>query len=332
MKRWWPHLLGILALGCGTLEQDSPVAAGLPNNRTGPFRVLDNEEVEGRRCVVDAPDATIEDPDAILSESGEIIVVATRLRGDTTELVRVVLDARLQVREAASPVLPEVTDGRSPSLARDDQGWLLAYARAGRIELAWSDDGRSFRGRPVPLLAPDARAGEADELRGPSLSAAPDGSWWLAYESAGSVWIARADRADGPFTRVDTDPARAGRQPVMQGTTASQHANPVMRVERTGTGRMIWRVYTRTLRERVLDGGLSRAQELSLAASYDGVRFTTAQTPPLSGRAEPAPDAPTVLFASATQSVMLFSGGCGSAFRGVRAAVYPAELALPITR
>lgn len=332
MKRLRPLLPWILALGCGTLEQDSPVSAGLPNNRTGPFRVLDDEELEGRRCVIDAPDATLEDPDAMMSESGEILLIAARVRGGTTELVRVTLDARLQLREAPTPVLADVTDARSPSLARDARGWLLTYARAGRIELAFSDDGRTFTRRPVPLLVPDPRAGESDALRGPSLTAAPDGTWWLAYESGGSVWIARGEHAEGPFTRVDTDPARAERQPVLLGSTSEQHANPVVRAERTGTGRTIWRVYASTRRERVADGGLVRTQELSLAASYDGARFTVASTPALSGRAEPTPDAPTVLFASATQSWMLFSGGCGSAFRGVRAAVYPAEIALPITR
>ncbi|MFO0626775.1 MAG: hypothetical protein U0325_14265 [Polyangiales bacterium] len=332
MKRARPLVVLLLALGCGTLEQDSPLPNGLPNNRTGPFRVLDGEELEGRRCVVEAPDASLEDPDGIFSEFGEITLVMTRVRSDRTELVGTTLDARLQSREGLVPLLPEVSDARAPALARDARGWLLVYARAANLELAFSDDGRRFRRQPVPLLVPDLRAGESQALGGPSLTQSPDGGWWLAYESGGSVWLARAATAEGPYARVDTDSARVGRQPVLEGSAAQQHANPAVRVERTSTGRTIWRVYATTRRERVVDGGLVRTQEITLAASWDGARFTVAGSPALSGRAEPSPDAPSLLFANATQSWMLVSGGCGSAFRGVRAAVYPAEGRLPVTR
>lgn len=332
MNRMTPLVPLILALGCGTLEQDAPITTGLPNNRTGPFRVLDLDELEGQRCALSAQDASLEEPDGIIRESGEITLVMVRAQGELREIVRATLDGRLALREAPTPVLPGVTDGRSPSLARDGRGWLLAYTREGRVEVAFSDDGLRFTRRPVPLLSADPRAGEHNGLRGASLTQAPDGTWWLAYESAGSVWIARADASEGPFTRVDADAERPGRQPVMEGSPSRQHTNPVVRVERTGTGRTIWRVYASTRRERVEDGAVARTQELSLAASWDGARFTTATTPALSGRAEPTPDAPTLLFADATRSLMLFTGGCGSAFRGVRAAVFPAEATLPITR
>ena len=66
MKRWWTRLLGSLTLGCGTQEQDPPLAECLPKSHTRPFRVLDNQEIEGRCCLLNTPDSTIEDHDAII--------------------------------------------------------------------------------------------------------------------------------------------------------------------------------------------------------------------------------------------------------------------------
>jgi hypothetical protein len=50
----------------------------------------------------------------------------------------------------------------------------------------------------------------------------------------------------------------------------------------------------------------------------------------LVSRVEPEPDGPTVLFVSATQSLLLFTGSCGGSRRGIRAAVYPAGVRLPL--
>ncbi len=150
------------------------------------------------------------------------------------------------------------------------------------------------------------------------------------------MWLARSASSDGPFTRVDADPSREGRQPVLaarsDSTGRSSHANPTVRVERTGAGRFIWRVFAATRSERVEDGGLQRAQVISLAASYDGQRFTQSSAPALVGRAEPEPDGPAAVFVNATQSLLLFTGSCGGSRRGIRAAVYPADVRLPLLR
>ncbi|MEZ4391226.1 MAG: hypothetical protein R3A48_09035 [Polyangiales bacterium] len=232
-------------------------------------------------------------------------------------------------------MLPGVDDARSPSVVRDGEGWRMLFARGGRVEVADSDDGARWRVRSAPVLVADPSAGERGGIGGPSLTEDPDGRWTLAYESGGSVWIARAPRPDGPFERVDVDPGRAGRQPALAARAESPtiaHAHPVIRSERLSTGRTIWRVYARTTAEGLLDGGTTTEQTLSLAASYDGVRFTTAASPALSGRGETQPDAPGVLFDGPTRSLLLFSGGCAGGRRGVRAAIYPAEARLPLTR
>jgi|JI10StandDraft_1071094.scaffolds.fasta_scaffold248912_2 YD repeat-containing protein len=326
--------LAALALGCGALEQPGSIGDSFPNNRTGPFRALDDDELDGRRCLTDSSSAPLRDPEVTPGDDGALVVVATADVEGATQLQRLRLDASLRVIEGPTALLPELRDVRAPSIARDGARWVLTYDREGRIEGATSDDGRSFSATRVPLLTADPREGELDALRAPSLTQHPDGSWWLAYESDGQVWLARGAGARGPFTRVDTDPARAGRQPVLasgnDATGLRRHANPTVRVERTGAGRFIWRVFATTRTEAVVDAGLQRTQVISLAASYDGQRFTPAAAPALVSRAEPEPDGPAALFVSATQSLMLFTGSCGGSRRGIRAAVYPADVRLPL--
>lgn len=328
-----PSLLALAS--CGTLEVPAVGDTDLPNNRTGPFRVLSNDDLEGRRCIFESLESSLEDPEITLGTQGEFWLFSTRVTGARHEITRGVLTRTLTLREAPIPVLPGVDDARSPSVVRDGEGWLMLFARGGRIEVADSDDGASWRARSTPVLVADPGAGERTNLSGPSLTEDPDGRWTLAYESGGSVWIARASRPDGPFERVDVDPSRAGRQPVLAASAESPvtaHANPVIRSERRSTGRTIWRIYARTTVDRVVDGGPVTEQTLSLAASYDGVRFTVAASPALSGRAETQPDAPGVFFDGPTRSLLLFSGGCAGGRRGVRAAIYPAEAGLPLTR
>lgn len=320
---------------CGTLEVPAVGNTDLPNNRTGPFRVLSDDDLEGRRCINESLESDIEDPEITNGTQGEFWIFSSRVTGARSEITRGVLTRALTLREAPTPVLPGVDDARSPSVVRDGEGWRMLFARGGRVEVADSDDGERWRARSTPVLVADPGAGERTNLSGPSLTEDPDGRWTLAYESAGSVWIARAPRPDGPFERVDVDPSRAGRQPALAASAEAPviaHANPVIRSERLSTGRTVWRIYARTTAARVVDGGTTTEQTLSLAASYDGVRFTVATAPALSGRGEPQPDAPGVLFDGPTRSLLLFSGGCGGGRRGVRAAIYPAEARLPLTR
>jgi hypothetical protein len=334
--RCLPLALAVVALGCGTLEQAGTIGTDFPNNRTGPFRVLDDDELDGRRCLTDATGPTLRDPEVTPGDDGALIVVATADVEGASQLQRLRLDVSLRVIEGPTALLPALRDAQAPSLARDGSRWVLTYAREGRIEAAASDDGRTFAAARVPLLTADPRDGELDALSGPSLAQHPDGSWWLAYESDGQVWLARSAGAAGPFTRVDTDPAREGRQAVLASRNDAagllRHANPTLRVERTGAGRFIWRVFATTRAEAVVDGGLQRTQVISLAASYDGQRFTPAAAPALVSRVEPEPDGPAALFVSATQSLLLFSGACGGSRRGIRAAVYPGDVRLPLTR
>lgn len=334
--RCLPLALAAVALGCGTIEQAGTIGADFPNNRTGPFRVLDDDDFDGRRCLTDAAGPTLRDPEVVADDDGALVVVATADVDGATQLQRLRLDASLRVIEGPTALLPALRDAQAPSLTREGSRWVLTYAREGRIEAATSDDGRTFVAVSVALLAADPREGELDGLEGPSLTRHPDGSWWLTYGSDGQVWLARGASALGPFARVDADPAREGRQAVLASrsdtTGLLRHANPTLRVERTGAGRFIWRVFATTRAEAVVDGGLQRTQSISLAASYDGQRFTTAAAPAMVGRAEPEPDGPAAFFVSATQSLLLFTGSCGGGRRGIRAAVYPAGVRLPLMR
>lgn len=93
---------------------------------------------------------------------------------------------------------------------------------------------------------------------------------------------------------------------------------------------VLWRIDASRIVERAADGGLLRERTLTLAGSYDDLRFTTAIAPAFSGRSEPEPDAPSLVFERRPRTWLSFSGTCGSAPRGIRVAVYPAEGALPI--
>ena len=339
MRRALGALLGVgLLAGCGSLDAPSAGDLLLPNNRTGPFRVLTAADLDGGTCVLNSFDESFEDPTVTVGTDGALSLYATRLAMGRRSIVRAGLDRSLRVTEAPRVVLDDTADVAAPSVLQRADGWVMAFSRAGRIEVAYSVDGRAWRRRSTPLLVPDRSLGEGAELLAPSIRARPDGRWSLVYESADSVWIAEGDAADGLFARVDCDPSRPGRDPVLGADARTTDGGPALTrrygapevtVERTATGRTIWRVYARQRAQRVGDGGLVEELTVALAASWDGVRFTTAATPALSGRGEPAPDGPAVLFDGPLRSWMFVSGACGGSFRGIRAAVFPSAATLP---
>lgn len=333
--------LTLTLMSCGTLDAPGHGDTDLPNNRTGPFRALGNSELDGGTCVLGSFVESFEDPDVVTGNNGEISLYATRVRGDARAIVRVGLDPSLRVRAAPEVVLEDPAGASAPSVVRTADGWVMAFARNGRVDVAYGTDGRAWTVRPLPLLTQDRVAREDSPLAAPSLARDPDGRWSMVYTSGDAVWLARGDAADGLYTRIDGDPGTPTREPILGGAEGvtdggvvvqRRYADPVITAERTSTGRAIWRVYARETSRRVVDGGAVEETAIAMAASYDGVRFTRASSLALSGRADPAPAGPTVLFDGAVRTWMFFSGACGASTRGVRAAVAPGSAALPIGR
>lgn len=327
-------LLAALA-GCGTLDAPGHGDSELPNNRTGPFRVLTSADLDGSACVFGPVMDGIEDPSVLNGNHGEILIFGTRAGA----VVRTVLDRSLRVTDPPREVLSDPAALSSPSVARTADGWVMAFARQGRIEVAHSADGLAWTVRRTPLLTQDPDAQEPGALGAPSLARAPDGRWTLAYTSGDAVWIARAASADGLYARLDGDPSTPRRDPALGGeertadggaALARRYADPEVTAERTGAGRAIWRLYARETARRDVDGGAADETVIALAASYDGARFTRATSPALSGRAEAAPAAPAVLFDGAVRTWMILTGSCGGSARGLRVAVAPGSSALPI--
>lgn len=325
--------LAFALLGCGTLDPQGGGEQGLPNNRTGPFRVLGERDLEGRTCVLESLSNSLEDP-SVLTESNGISLYATQ---GGSSIVRAELDARLRVRE---PPVRVIEDATGPSVVRTEEGLVMAFARSGRIAVAHARDGRDWTVRPTPLLSQDRASGETTPLAAPSLAPSPDGRWALVYTSGDAVWLAYARAPDGIFERVDGDPSTAARDPILGGAVsvsdggsvrARRYADPVIRAEVTTTERVLWRVYAREVTEGAGDGGAVSETAIVLAASYDGVRFTRATLPALSALADPSPAGPAVLFDGAIRTWLFFAGSCASGRRGIRAAVTPSRAsALPL--
>lgn len=333
--------LAVALMGCGTLDAPGHGDTDLPNNRTGPFRALGSAELDGGACVLGSFAESFEDPTVVTGNNDEISIYATRVQGSARAIVRVGINPSLRVMGAPEVVLEDPAGVSAPSVVRTADGWVMAFARQGRIEVANGTDGRAWSVRATALLAQDRFAGEESPLAAPSIAREPDGRWAMVYASGEAIWLARGDAADGLYARVDGDPSTSVRDPILGGAVATadggtpvqrRYTDPVIAAERTSTGRVIWRVYAREVSRRVVDGGMTEETAIAVAASYDGVRFTRAASLALSGRADPSPAGPAVLFDGAIRTWMFFSGQCGGTQRGLRAAVAPGSVALPIGR
>jgi hypothetical protein len=339
----------LLATHCGTLASPAGGAQDLPSNRTGPFRELTYEQMNNRRCAAVDFTGLLDEPSVLPLTDGRIVLYATRVHNNTTTIARTVLrdlgkqvDDPVDVLTATLPWQDMAVS--SPGVcALPSGGFAMAYStRSGVIGIARSTNETSWQSFSTPSLEGSPTMGETTALRAPSLVCLGDGSVVMAYASAGSIWLARAPRLEGPWIRVDAKPQTPQRDAVLTASNTSPGDagsslvgfesgavdDPELTVETITNGRTLWRLYYTARSAAVaMDGGLSSSVSVSMAASWDGVTFVRFGTPIYTSRGDTTVAAPSVLALDGRRTVMYTGALCelSRGRRGVKASVSPLD-------
>jgi hypothetical protein len=331
----------LLLLGaCGTLAEPGAGDRELPTGRGGPFRLVEPAEMNNQLCALVEVGARLDDPSPVRVANG-VALYFTYVRGDTRAISRSLLpDGRLPAGLPAQVYAPSVPwEGdrvEAPSVAQGpNNGLWMAYAAAGGLGVSTSSDGVAWAPPAAPALVQDVAAGEDTPLRAPSLTRDPSGGWVLLYESAASIWMARAGD-DLRFVRVDADPSTPRRDPVLApagerdggtgGYRSGAVGDPYLTVEQTAAGRPLWRLYfTARTTLYAVDGGLRADVSVGVAGSFDGLRFDAAALPALATRVDPTASAPAMLADGPVRTLLYAGGNCSGASqrRGIRVALAP---------
>lgn len=331
-----------LTLGCGTAASPGGGDSNLPSGRGGPYRLLDGDEVSEGTCLLREQGVTFEDPSALALDARRVALYFTRREGARRTVRRaVVVDGRRVEAapvEALAPTLAWHGEGvGAPDVASLRDGLAMAYDTSGGLGIATSADGLTWRSDEQPALTADATAGEVTALRSPALLALREGVVMLAYESAGSIWLATADTVAGPWQRVDAIPETPRRDPVVApgddardagvvGFASGAVGDPSLRLEEVGVGRRLYRLFFSARSAPVaVDGGSTFSRAIGVAGSFDGVHFPRAETPALTGRPDPAVRAPSTWSNGPLRTWLFVTGRCDGAGRseGIRVGVSP---------
>lgn len=300
-------LAALLASACGTLATPAEPPRDLPDNHTGPFRELTNEESAGRQCVVVDFDGRVDDPSAVRLPDGTVAVYVARFRDGASTIARALVRDGIPpgaLPATATDVLAPTQPWQrgavgAPSVVAVAGGYAMAYASDGAIGVARSADGVAWTARDAPTFTGDPATGELTALAAPSLAVTAAGEAVLVYASAGAIWMARAPSPDGPYTRVDARPATPGRDPVLAAGDAAFEmgavGDPSLSIETTAAGRALYRLYYTawTTPTPMGDAGLVPVSAVGYAASFDGLAFSrvgvAVYAPRLASRAPTGP-------------------------------------------
>jgi hypothetical protein len=298
------RLCGVLLLfSCGTLGGVGGGAADLPSSGVGPFRTLEDGELNPAAVVpyvFSDPGADYREPSVVAASSDptstEVWMYAVGHVSGADVIVRSRADdARSFYGDFADNADTSHPRHVPPTVLKADQTWeggagaslagpsalmvdgqlWLYYAAAGGIGLAQSSDGITFTKQSGPVLVPDASAAwETTTPHAPSVAVFPDGSWHMMYGAG--VSIGEATSADGiTWTRVDGNPIFAP-TPTVDPSTLPEGApppfdegqvdDPLLAPQMTVDGRLQVRVlYTGY---GVPPGTKGRASAIGFAARY----------------------------------------------------------------
>lgn len=331
-----------LALGCGTTAAPGGGDTDLPAGRSGPFRLLDGQEVSEGTCLLREQGVTLDDPAALTLDAHRVALYLTRREGARRVVLRAVVVDGQRVEAAPVQVLaPSLAwhgEGvGAPDVAATRDGFVMAFDADGGLGLATSADGVAWRPADAPFLTALHDAGETTPLRAPTVAVKPDGSLLVAYESAGAIWMATAASIAGPWRRVDPDEATPRREPLLApgndardagtvGYASGAVGDPSLRSEATSVGRTLYRLYFSARSAPVaMDGGSAFTRAIGHAGSFDGVHFPRAEVAVLTNRVDPNVRAPSAWFDGPLRTWMFVTGRCDTAGRveGVRVGVAP---------
>jgi hypothetical protein len=212
----------VLLCGCATLASEGHGDVDLPNQLSGPFRVLKNDQVctngvctgtdelpHGTSTGIPAYPGTPPSKSPAVLVRGTLHVILYTARG--TDITKTDHIARMESTDART--FTDVTDVLTAEMGETitdpwamevgNEIWLY-YGVPGGIGRARSTDGlegRAFKKDPPITISGASGAWETEPPRAPSVAKLDDGSYRLFYASGTS--IGEASSADGTtFTRL----------------------------------------------------------------------------------------------------------------------------------
>jgi len=263
----------ILLAACGTLHGEGAGDRNLPAAALGPFRALDEAEVDQEPYV--SPTRTV---------AGRAVVVP--LADGTFALYRGDEEggARSIVRETSSDGIafadptPVLADATAPSVVVEDGRFRLWYEADGAIALAESDDRTTFA--PVGTVLEPGADWEGGRVGAPSVVPDADGGWLLYYEAAGGIGVASSP--DGTrFIRASEVPVLAAQPPGEWDDRAV--GSPAARVHVSSIGRRTIQLFY--VGVAAAPAGEDPTFGVGVAASFDGRAFERSTGGPVLERA-----------------------------------------------
>lgn len=339
-----------LVTGCGTLASPGAGDTDLPSGRSGPYRLLDSEELPEGLCLLREDSVVLSDPASLPLGPHRTALYFTRREGARRTILRaVVVDGRrleAPPEEVLAPTLAWHGDGvGAPDVAATRDGFAMVFDTAAGLGLATSADGRTWRSSEEPRLTADANVGELTPLRAPTLVVRRDDSLIIAYESAGAIWSATATALAAPLSRVDADERTPRRESLLApgddardagavGYASGAVGDPSLRAEDSLAGRTLYRLFfSARSAPFALDGGSDFQRAVGLAGSFDAVHFTRSEAAALGGRVDPSVAAPSAWSDGSLRTWLFVNGRCDSNGRnqGIRVAVAPGNRRYPRT-
>jgi hypothetical protein len=242
----------LLLAGCGAGGDPGGGHDHLPVSGAGPFAPLTmqpGEQIDPPIVLVDSG-ANLDDP-AVLADGDRLTVWVTAKRKSGIDIERADAPSLLDGFGPLEPALAadQPWEGgavSAPSLLPGSP-WLLFYSAAGAIGYAVSSDGRTWQ-KAGPTLSTDG-LDEGVALGAPAAIRVDD-RVLVYYPAAGRLWAASAPFADlvarRPVTwqRVNGDPTRPGRNPVIDGVPYGVAlGRPFARAADTPVGRRRFDLY-----------------------------------------------------------------------------------------
>lgn len=338
--------LALAALGstssCGTLAASSRGDVDLPASIAGPFTELSPaQNPGGTNTLIAGRGGQLADEPCVITVGPLRVAYVTLWRGTPGDAAATRTIGRTVESGPRTLSFVEASDvftaqnaweggsvGAPHVVLEGASSYVLVYEAAGRIGLARSTDGVTFERRAEPILTPLAAMSEGPALSAPSLARAPDGTWWLAYGSAGQIFVASASAPEGPYTRHGavltprTDPTLSGGDGGVLGFEANELDDPALAIETTPTGRTAFYLFYTAVGVVPMTTGMAVPLErIGLAGSYDGLtwsRTARAVFQPRGSAARPG----SLDRVDDRTALVWFSGGSGRA-RRVSAAVGP---------
>lgn len=329
---------------CSTIGDPGSTPEAYPHGGTGQFRQLERDEVgiaDGRLLALQdvAVGAAMVAGEHLFYASAPLLETPPEVPMDhpAGEVYWDAFEARAIHRSAprddrgyrSGPTVLsaseswEGADVFDPWVVIDEGRARMYYAAEGGIGVAEAPSvgGAFSRVGSGPILEAD---GSSAAPRRPSVVRGVDGAWWMYFDDAGAIGVARSE--DGlAFERVDGDPSTEALDPIVitgadlgeDGTEVSVGMPGAAALD-TATGRRLVRVYYESRRD---DGSVLAY----VAGSEDGLAFERHEVPVMD-EADARFPAPLLLDDRVTLLYANLRGGSDYQTRALYVAVSPASV------